>query len=147
MVGVGFAAGVRGVLKGCATPGLEVAAGAPDSERGVAVVVVSAVTGVDAREEVVAKERALEARARAGVRRESVERQRLQIIVTVCCGSCGSVRRGAFGIARQWVGSSRCRFPKTEGLRRRRSEEGRNVGGSSLAARDTELHPLAIRRK
>lgn len=40
-------AGVRGVLKGCATPGLEVAEGAPEAERGVAVVEVSEVVGVE----------------------------------------------------------------------------------------------------
>ena len=40
-------AGVRGVLKGWATPGLEVAEGAPEGERGVAVVEVSEVVGVE----------------------------------------------------------------------------------------------------
>jgi len=40
-------AGVRGVLKGWATPGLEVAEGAPEEERGVAVVEVSDVVGVE----------------------------------------------------------------------------------------------------
>lgn len=40
-------AGVRGVLKGCATPGLEVAAGAPEAERGDVVVEVSEVVGVE----------------------------------------------------------------------------------------------------
>jgi hypothetical protein len=72
----GAAAGVRGVLKGCATPGFEVAAGAPVEERGVAVVEVSAVMGVERRERVVVK-----ARARAGVVRR--ERQRVQSMV---CG-------------------------------------------------------------
>ena len=80
--GAGAAAGVRGVLKGCATPGFEVAAGAPEGERGVAVVEVSVVMGVERREGVVVK-----ARAKAGVRRE---RQRVQIMVVdllvVCCG-------------------------------------------------------------
>lgn len=71
--GAGAAAGVRGVLKGCATPGFDVAAGAPEGERGVAVVEVSAVMGVERREGVVVK-----ARARAGGRRE---RQRVQIMV------------------------------------------------------------------
>lgn len=64
------------MLKGCATPGLEVAAGAPEAERGVAVVEVSAVMGVEAREGVVVK-----VRERAGVRRERRVRQRLQIMV------------------------------------------------------------------
>jgi len=40
-------AGVRGVLKGCATAGLEVAEGLPEAERGVAVVEVSVVVGVE----------------------------------------------------------------------------------------------------
>ena len=40
-------AGVRGVLNGWATPGLEVAEGAPEEERGVAVVEVSDVVGVE----------------------------------------------------------------------------------------------------
>jgi hypothetical protein len=78
--GAGFTAGVRGVLKGCATPGFEVAAGAPEAERGVAVVEVSAVMGVEAREGVVVK-----ARERVGVRRERWVRQRLQIIVVSVC--------------------------------------------------------------
>lgn len=38
---------MRGVLKGCATPGLEVAAGAPEAERGDVVVEVSEVVGVE----------------------------------------------------------------------------------------------------
>jgi hypothetical protein len=74
----GLTAGVRGVLKGCATPGLDVAAGAPEAARGVAVVAVSAVMGVDAREGVVVKARE---KARVGVRRE---RQRVQIMFVVC---------------------------------------------------------------
>ena len=69
---------MRGVLKGCATPGLEVAAGAPEADRGVAVVEVSAVIGVERREGVVVKARA---RARAGVVRR--ERQRVQ---SMACG-------------------------------------------------------------
>lgn len=44
---IGVGAGVRGVLKGCATPGLEVAAGAPEAERGDVVVEVSEVVGVE----------------------------------------------------------------------------------------------------
>lgn len=40
-------AGVRGVLKGWATAGLEVAEGLPEAERGVAVVEVSVVVGVE----------------------------------------------------------------------------------------------------
>ena len=64
---------MRGVLKGCATPGFDVAAGAPEGERGVAVVEVSAVMGVERRRGVVVK-----ARAREGARRE---RQRVQIMV------------------------------------------------------------------
>lgn len=40
-------AGVEGELKGCATPGLEVAAGAPEAERGAVVVEVSLVVGVE----------------------------------------------------------------------------------------------------
>lgn len=75
--GAGAAAGVRGVLKGCATPGFDVAAGAPEALRGVAVVEVSAVMGVEAREGVV-----VNARARAGVRRE---RQRVQSMVVLVC--------------------------------------------------------------
>lgn len=76
---------MRGVLKGCATPGFDVAAGAPVAERGVAVVDVSAVMGVEAREGVVVK-----ARARAGVRRE---RQRVQSMVVwlFWCIGCGVV--------------------------------------------------------
>jgi hypothetical protein len=73
----GLTAGVRGVLKGCATPGLDVAAGAPEAARGVAVVAVSAVMGIEAREGVVVKARE---KARVGVRRE---RQRVQIMVVV----------------------------------------------------------------
>jgi hypothetical protein len=68
---------VRGVLKGCATPGFDVAAGAPVAERGVAVVEVSAVMGVERRERVVVKARTL---AREGVVRR--ERQRVQSIVS-----------------------------------------------------------------
>ena len=45
------------MLKGCATPGFDVAAGAPEAERGVAVVEVSAVMGVERRERVVVKAR------------------------------------------------------------------------------------------
>lgn len=101
--GAGAAAGVRGVLKGCATPGFEVAAGAPEGERGVAVVEVSAVMGVERREGVVVK-----ARAKAGVRRE---RQRVQIMVVdllvVCC--CVYVcMAGANGLLACSYGSSRC---------------------------------------
>jgi hypothetical protein len=69
---------VRGVLKGCATPGFDVAAGAPVAERGVAVVEVSAVMGVERRERDVVKARA--ALAREGVVRR--ERQRVQSIVS-----------------------------------------------------------------
>jgi hypothetical protein len=68
---------VRGVLKGCAIPGFDVAEGAPEAARGVAVVAVSAVMGVEVREGVVVKDRE---RARVGVRRE---RQRVQIMVVV----------------------------------------------------------------
>ena len=82
------AAGVRGVLKGCATPGLEVAAGAPEAERGVAVVEVSAVIGVERREGVVVK-----ARARAGVVRR--ERQRVQSMVYEVVGRVLWVSRGS----------------------------------------------------
>ena len=101
--GAGAAAGVRGVLKGCATPGFEVAAGAPEGERGVAVVEVSVVMGVERREGVVVK-----ARAKAGVRRE---RQRVQIMVVdllvVCC--CVYVcMAGANGLLACSYGSSRC---------------------------------------
>lgn len=70
---------MRGVLKGCAMPGFEVAAGAPEAERGLAVVEVSAVMGVEAREGVVVR-----VRAREGVvRRERRVRQRVQIMVVV----------------------------------------------------------------
>jgi hypothetical protein len=81
----GLTAGVRGVLKGCATPGFEVAAGAPEAARGVAVVAVSAVMGVEAREGVVVKARV---KVRAGVRRE---RQREQIMVVGFFGLEGVV--------------------------------------------------------
>jgi hypothetical protein len=89
---VGFAriaagAGVRGVLKGCATPGLEVAEGAPEAERGVAVVEVSLVVGVEyGREGVVVRERV---KVEEGVvRRERRVRQRVQIMVVVSFGRC-----------------------------------------------------------
>lgn len=68
---------MRGVLKGWATPGFDVAAGAPEAERGVAVVEVSAVMGVERREREVVKARA--ALAREGVGRR--ERQRVQSMV------------------------------------------------------------------
>lgn len=86
----GFAAGVKGLLKGCATPACDVAAGAPVGERGVVVVVVEDVTGVLDREEVVVSERAA-ARERVGVRRE---RQRVQIMLDVvwCCEVCSMGR-------------------------------------------------------
>ena len=94
-------AGVRGVLKGCATPGLEVAEGAPEDERGAVVVEVSEVVGVEYwRDGVVVRER--EARVVVGgARRERRVRQRVQIMVVVCCvgrgfGGCG------FAIA-QWT--------------------------------------------
>lgn len=90
--GAGAAAGVRGVLKGCATPGFDVAAGAPVAERGVAVVEVSAVMGVESREGVVVK-----ARARAGVRRE---RQRVQSMVVSSVWLFWCI---GFGVARPMV--------------------------------------------
>lgn len=80
---IGFEPGVSGVLKGCATPGLEVAAGAPVAARGVAVVAVSAVMGVEARDCVVVKVRAKV----EGARRERRVRQRLQIMVAVLYGT------------------------------------------------------------
>jgi hypothetical protein len=118
--GAGFTAGVRGVLKGCATPGFEVAAGAPEAERGVAVVELSAVMGVEAREGVVVK-----ARARVGVRRERQVRQRLQIIV-VCVYSCFVVIQSgvATSMARLLLWKlAMLKVPKRKGSRRRRSEE------------------------
>jgi hypothetical protein len=121
----GLTAGVRGVLKGCATPGFEVAAGAPEAARGVAVVAVSAVMGVEAREGVVVKARE---KARVGVRRE---RQRVQIMVVdflvwrglwcglawYCYANCFPLLLYAFG-----VGSSRgSKSQSGLGSRRRRS--------------------------
>jgi hypothetical protein len=77
-------AGVRGALKGCATPGLEVAEGAPEDERGAVVVEVSEVVGVEYwRDGVVVRER--EASVEVGARRERRVRQRVQIMVVVCC--------------------------------------------------------------
>jgi len=118
---------VSGVLKGCATPGFDVAAGAPVGERGVAVVEVSAVMGVERREGVVVK-----ARARAGVRRE---RQRVQIMVVrfgVCCEVCWVGCSGANG----WLAPMEVRdveSPKAEG----RSEESvRRPGWNGVWARD-----------
>lgn len=76
----GLAAGVSGLLKGCATPGLDVAAGAPVAERGVEVVVVSVVTGVERVVGVVVKVRVALGMV-VGVRSERRVRQRVQIIV------------------------------------------------------------------
>jgi hypothetical protein len=114
----GLTAGVRGVLKGCATPGFEVAAGAPEAARGVAVVAVSAVMGVEAREGVVVKARE---KVRAGVRRE---RQRVQIMVVGFW--LGSVVVGlAWYCYAQWLSSAVClwswkierfKVPKRPGL-------------------------------
>ena len=118
--GAGAAAGVRGVLKGCATPGFDVAAGAPVGERGVAVVEVSAVMGVERREGVVVK-----ARARAGVRRE---RQRVQIMVVVDCWCGCEVCWVECSGANQWLCLLAClllwkfamlKVPKRKGARRR----------------------------
>jgi hypothetical protein len=107
---VGFAAGVRGELKGCATPGLEVAAGAPESLRGTEVVAVEVVMGVDAREGVVVRVRwavviVVVLAVRAGTRRE---RQRVQImvfgerglvvVVVWCVGPEGVKTNGSSGL-------------------------------------------------
>jgi hypothetical protein len=106
-------AGVRGVLKGCATPGLEVAEGAPEDERGVAVVEVSEVVGVEyGREGVMVRERV---KVEEGVvRRERRVRQRVQImVVVVCCvgrGFLGCDRPMDFG---NWYGSSRFRLSQS----------------------------------
>jgi hypothetical protein len=103
------------VLKGCATPGFEVAAGAPEAERGVAVVEVSAVMGVEAREGVVVK-----ARERVGVRRERRVRQRLQIMVVgVCISVAADWLSVAMSMALGSYGSSRCS----------KSQSGRALGG------------------
>lgn len=75
---------MSGVLKGCATPGFEVAAGAPVAARGVEVVAVSAVMGVEARDGVVVKVRA---RVEGVLRRERRVKQRLQIMIAVVCGA------------------------------------------------------------
>ena len=112
------------MLKGCATPGFDVAAGAPEAERGVAVVEVSAVMGVEDREGVVLKVRAKE----GAVRRERRVRQRVQIMVVVMwlCGCC--VDGGANGLP--WLLAREVRdveSPKAE-ARARRRRSGRVVG-------------------
>ena len=117
--GAGAAAGVRGVLKGCATPGFDVAAGAPEGERGVAVVEVSAVMGAERREGVVVK-----ARAREGARRE---RQRVQIMI-VDFGWCVVVVCMYGGC--QWLAClllwkfAMLKVPKRKGARRRAFGDG-----------------------
>lgn len=111
---------MRGVLKGCATPGLEVAEGAPEAERGVAVVEVSLVVGVEyGREGVMVRERV---KVEEGVvRRERRVRQRVQIMVVVSFGRCwacvGCDRAMDFG---NRYGSSRFRLSQSgmEALRR-----------------------------
>lgn len=100
-------------LKGWATPGLEVAAGAPVLLRGVAVVLVSVVVGVERRAGVVVRVRAVGwvVRRVVGVRRERRVRQRLQIMLEWrwrclywCCDSglgreCGGRVSWRFGLA------------------------------------------------
>ena len=111
------------MLKGCATPGFDVAAGAPEAERGVAVVEVSAVMGVESRGGVVVR-----VRAREGVvRRERRVRQRVQIMVVwfvvVGCWWCMAVMPMACLVAAREVRD--VESPKAEArARRRRSEMG-----------------------
>jgi hypothetical protein len=132
----GAAAGVRGVLKGCATPGFDVAAGAPEGERGVAVVEVSAVMGVERRRGVVVK-----ARARAGVRRE---RQRVQIMVVrfgvvVSCWCVCVCMAGANGFACLLLWKfAILKVPKRKGARRRAFGD-RDGMGSRHVMRFTSL--------
>jgi hypothetical protein len=116
-------AGVRGVLKGCATPGFEVAEGAPEAERGVAVVEVSAVVGVEyGREGVVVRER-VKVEEEGVVRRERRVRQRVQIMVlVVCCvlvvNSWVAIRPMDFGNWELVWKFEVQNCPKAEGLRR-----------------------------
>lgn len=114
------------MLKGCATPGFEVAAGAPEAARGVAVVEVSAVMGVEAREGVVLRVRA---RLVVGWSREARVRQRVQImVVVVSCCVVLAWRCNANGYLNRclWSGSSRGFKSQNgraaQGSRRRRSE-------------------------
>jgi hypothetical protein len=113
---------VRGVLKGCATPGLEVAEGAPEAERGAAVVEVSAVIGVEyERDGVVVGERAMVV-VEGVARRERRVRQRVQIMVVVWSGREFGVRglRSPMDLGNWYggLGSRGSDCPKVEGLRR-----------------------------
>jgi hypothetical protein len=105
---------VRGVLKGCAIPGFDVAEGAPEAARGVAVVAVSAVMGVEVREGVVVKARV---RVRVSVRRE---RQRVQIMVVVVFCVCKVWRWRGVVLRCQWL-SFVCCMPLELEVRKARS--------------------------